>query len=149
MQAEVGGQDNLQPYTMTIFPSFTDLGKTDYGFPSLSQSADRKQIKMIRPRIQTNSQINPKITINVDFDITVPGNPPASAGFLGAALWGTALWGVDVWPKNFFLLQDWRPGYGIGSTAAPIIAVTFQQTLLPDVRLTSTDILFEAGNLFG
>jgi hypothetical protein len=53
MQGESGGFDDGKPYTMTIFPSFSDLAKTDYGFPSLSQSAERKQTKMIRPRLQT------------------------------------------------------------------------------------------------
>lgn len=148
-QAENGGSDLGAPYTMTIFPSFTDLGKTDYGFPSLSQSAGRKQVKMVRPRIQTDSNISPLITVNVDFDITLPAAPPSGGGQIAGAKWDVAKWDIDVWPKTLFLLQDWRSAEGIGSTVAPIIGVTFQQTATPDVRLTSTDILFESGNLFG
>jgi hypothetical protein len=149
MQAETGGQDDGKPYTMTVFPSYTDLSQTDFGYASLSQSASRKQLKMVRPRLQSNGAIAPKITVNTDFDISVPTFPPASTIGLAGALWGVALWGVDVWPQTFFEPAAWVPAFALGAVISPIMQITFQSTVRPDVRLTATDILFEVGSIFG
>lgn len=149
MQAETGGMDNGQSYTMTIFPSYNSLDKTDYGFPSLSQSAERKQIKMVRPRIQSNGMISPTVTIQTDFSITIPAFPPPGFGLFAGAEWGVAKWGVDVWPQTFAEYQTWVPAFGVGSTVAPVIQITFDSTFTPMVKHSSTDILFEAGNIFG
>jgi hypothetical protein len=149
MQAETSGQDNGKPYTMTIFPSYNALDKTDYGFPSLSQSAERKQIKMVRPRIQSNGALSPTVSIQTDFSVTIPPFPAPGFGLFAGAKWGVAKWGVDVWPGTFAEYQTWVPAFGIGSTVAPVIQVTFDSVLTPMVKHSSTDILFEAGNLFG
>lgn len=149
MQAEQGAQDDGLSYTATIFPSYSDLGQTDLGYASLSQSANRKQSKMARPRIQSNGSILPQTTIRTDFDVTIPLPPPPSSGALSGAQWNVALWGVDVWPQTFFESSSWVPAAAIGSVMAPVLQVTFQSTFQPDVRLTSTDMLFETGSIFG
>jgi hypothetical protein len=150
MQGEFGGNDDGKTYTMTVFPSFTDMAKTDYGFPSLSQSSERKQTKMIRPRIQANTPVSPKVTMKVNYDQSVPvAPPPALPGPVSGAKWGVALWGVDVWPQTNFFSQIWLPALAVGSTISPVVQMTFGQTALPIVNLTSTDVLFETGNLFG
>lgn len=150
MQAEVGGQDDGEAYTATIFPSYIDLGQADFGYASLSQSASRKQIKMVRPRLQSNILISPKITINTDFNIAIPTlPPPPMGGFITGAMWGIARWGIDVWPQTFFQSGDWVPSYALGAVVSPVIQLTFQSPTRPDVRLTSTDILFELGSIFG
>jgi hypothetical protein len=149
MQGESGGFDDNKTYTMTIFPSFTDMAKTDYGFPSLSQSAQRKQTKMIRPRLQTIGSILPKVTMKVDYDQSIPLPPAPATSQLTGAQWGVAKWGVDVWPQTNFLAQGWLPAFAIGNTVSPVIQVTFGQTATPSVSLTQTDVLFETGNLFG
>jgi hypothetical protein len=150
MQGETSGQDDGKLYTMTIFPSFSDMAKTDYGFPSLSQSAERKQTKMVRPRLQTFGAVAPQVTMRVDYDQSVPSPPaPAPPVPLTGALWGVALWGVDVWPDTNVLAQGWLPAQAIGSTIAPVVQATFDQISTPVVNLASTDVLFETGNLFG
>lgn len=150
MQGETGGQDDGKTYTMTIFPSFTDMAKTDYGFPSLNQSATRKQTKMIRPRLQTFGNIAPQVTMRTDFDETIPSPPPAPAvSLLTGAKWGIALWGIDVWPRSTQFVQSWLPAFAIGTTLSPVVQVTFDQVQMPVVQLTSIDVLFEAGSLFG
>jgi hypothetical protein len=150
MQGESGGFDDGKPYTMTIFPSFSDLAKTDYNFPSLSQSAERKQIKMIRPRLQTVGMISPQVTMRVDYDQSIPLPPAASfGGPPGPPLWGVAKWGVDVWPQTAFLAQSWLAAAALGTTLSPVVQITFGQTATPVVNLTSLDLLFETGNLLG
>lgn len=150
MQAETSGQDDGKTYTMTIFPSFSDMAKTDYGFPSLSQSAERKQIKMVRPRLQTFGSIFPQVTMRVDYDQSVPAFPPAAPPIpLSGAKWGTALWGIDTWPNTNVLSQGWLPAQAVGSVISPVVQVTFDQVTMPVVNLASTDVLFETGNLFG
>lgn len=150
MQAESGGQDDGKTYTMTIFPSFSDMAKTDYGFPSLSQSAERKQTRMVRPRLQTFGNVAPKVTMRVDYDQSVPSSPPpAPAVPLTGAQWGVARWGIDVWPQTNVLAQGWQPAQAVGSVISPVVQVTFDQVSTPTVNLASTDVLFETGNLFG
>jgi hypothetical protein len=149
MQGESGGFDDGKPYTMTIFPSFTDMAKTDYGFPSLSQSAERKQTKMVRPRLQTLGAITPQVTMKTDYDEAVPPPPGAVTSPLVGAKWGAGIWGIDVWPQATFLAQAWVPAFAIGTTLSPVIQVTFAQAATPQVNLTATDVLFETGSLFG
>jgi hypothetical protein len=56
---------------------------------------------------------------------------------------------VDVWPQTDAEYQTWLPALGFGSTVAPVIQVTFDSGVTPIVKHSSTDILFEAGNIFG
>jgi hypothetical protein len=149
MQGESGGFDDGKTYTMTVFPSFTDMAKTDYGFPSLSQSSERKQTKMVRPRLQTTGSISPQVTMKIDYDQSIPTPPAPSTAPLTGALWGVARWGADVWPQTSFLSQTWLPAPAVGATLSPVIQVTFGQVATPRVNLTSVDALFETGNLFG
>lgn len=149
MLAESGGQDDGKAYTSTIFPSYISLDKTDYGLPSLSQSAQRKQVKMIRPRASSNGSVTLSATINTDFSLTVPPAPPPSFSLFSGARWGVAKWGVDVWPPSFSEIAVWQSAVGFGTTISPVIQASFSSSLTPDVRLSSIDILFEAGNLLG
>jgi hypothetical protein len=150
MKGETSGQDDGKTYTMTIFPSFSDMAKTDYGFPSLSQSAGRKQTKMVRPRIQTFGVLSPKVSMKVDYDQSVPmAPPPAPSNPLSGAQWGVAKWGVDVWPGTNVFQQGWLPAQAVGSVISPVIQATFDQLSTPIANLSSIDVLFETGNIFG
>jgi hypothetical protein len=134
---------------MTIFPSYSDMAKTDYNFASLSQSAERKQTKMARPRLVTFGAVNPQVTMKVDYDKTIPLPPAAAPQTLTGAEWGVALWGVDVWPTTTVLAQGWLSSPAIGATISPVIQLTFDQIATPSVGLTNIDVLFETGNLLG
>jgi hypothetical protein len=149
MLGESGGQDDGKSYTMTIFPSFTDVAKTDYGFPSLSQSSERKQTRMVRPRLITVGAVSPQVTMKIDYDEMIPTAPPAARQQLVGAAWGVAKWGVDVWPVTSISAQGWLPAFAVGSVLSPVIQATFDQIGTPSVQLTSIDVLFETGNLFG
>lgn len=139
MQGEIGGQDDGRNYTTTIFPSFNDGGV----------GPSRKQIRFVRPMYQTNLSLNMKVTINVDYDTTIPSFPAPSSTTIGIAKWGIAIWGVDVWPAAVTAKQDWLGAYGFGSALSPIIQVTFASATAPNFRLVSTTVIYEEGNIFG
>jgi len=157
MQAEQGGMDDGLSYCGTIFYSYSAVGTLDVGTAgsgavvSAGQSTSRKQVKMIRPRFQTNIQdIIPKITINTDFNTTIPSPPPPSGTIPAGALWGVAKWGVDKWPgPSFFETQHWHETYAMSSVLAPVIQISIKNATTPDLRLTNIDVLFESGNIFG
>lgn len=139
MQAETGGQDDSSNYTMTIFPSYSDLGA-----PALT-----KHVKMVRPRLQSAYPVTPKITVKVDFDTTKPLAPTASSAVGTGALWDVALWDVGLWPPDLTDLSNWTDAEGFGSTISPVIQLTLSTAITPDVRLTATEILYETGNPLG
>lgn len=140
MQAETGGQDGGSAnYTMTVFPSYNDLGT-----PAIT-----KHVKMVRPRIQSAYPVVPQVTVKVDFDTTKPPQPTASSSAATGALWDVALWDVAVWPAALNDLSFWTDAEGFGSMISPVIQLTLSSTVTPDVRLTQTEILYENGNPLG
>jgi hypothetical protein len=160
MQAETTGMDDTLSYTGTIFYSYGAVGTLDVGYGdtlgikqavSAGQTNARKHVSMVRPRFQTNMQdVIPKITINTDYDTTVPLAPPPSGTIAAGALWDVAQWDVDTWPTpTFFNTQTWVPTYAMSSILAPIVQVTLKTATTPDLRLTNIDVLFESGNIFG
>lgn len=145
MQAESGGQDDGKAYTSTIFHSFADLGQAgDSGSSSV-----RKQIRMARPRLKLNRNISLKLTVRTDFDTSIPLAPGAGAGPFPGVVWGTAKWGVDTWPQISVSRQVWLPAPAIGSVLAPVVQMSLKDIATPDIALTSTDLLFEQGSIFG
>lgn len=140
MQAEVGGADDGSNYTATVFPSFT----------SMNSGANRKQVKLVKPYIQSNIQFSPKITVNVDYDTSIPAYPTAILPGANGAKWDSARWDIDVWPLTLLNLNYWQSGRGWGVSVSPILQVTLSTaTVTPDIRLIATDMLFEDGNIVG
>lgn len=140
MQAEVGGKDDGQNYTVTIFPSFTDLGAGPY----------RKHIKMVRPMLQANSVVTPKITIRVDYDITVPNPPSISTSPGSGPIWdSTFIWDVSLWPSELSTQNNWHYSTGFGSVISPVLQVTIGNDQAPDIRLTAIDLVYEKGSIIG
>ncbi|QOZ15945.1 hypothetical protein XI02_13870 [Bradyrhizobium sp. CCBAU 21365] len=139
MQAEVGGQDDGKNYTMTIFPSYTDL----------KSPANTKHVKMVRPRLQASYGVTPKVTVKVDFDTVAPLAPTASVPASTGALWDVALWDVAVWPPTLVDLSAWTDAQGFGAVVSPVLQLTLSTSITPDVRLNSTELLYEVGAPMG
>ncbi|MEH2707096.1 hypothetical protein DXU06_20445 [Bradyrhizobium elkanii] len=139
MQAEVGGQDDGKNYTMTIFPSYTDL----------KSPANVKHVKMLRPRLQASYGVTPQVTVKVDFDTTSPLAPTASVPASSGALWDVALWDVAVWPPTLVDLSAWTDAEGFGAVVSPVLQLTLSTSITPDVRLNSTELLYEVGAPMG
>lgn len=140
MQAEAGGYDDGAVYTTTIFPSYSDCGAAGV----------RKLVKMVRPLVQSNFWTPPQVTVKFDFDLVAPSAPSASSPVLpGSARWGVSLWGVATWPPTSFSQENWLAAVGMGYVLSPILQMTIGQPGLPDLRLTTTTVLFEVGNSVG
>jgi hypothetical protein len=137
-QGETGGSDNGSNYTVVMFPSFTNLNK----------SVNRKQVKMVHPYITSNVNISFPITINVDYNTTLPNPPGASTPTGGGALWDSALWDLAVWPTGTVLQNQWQMATAFGSSFSPIMQITLSSSsITPDIRFMRTDVLYEDGAL--
>jgi len=140
MQAEVGGLDDAAAYTMTVFPSYSDCGAP----------GRRKQLKMVRPMVQSNFLSPLAITVCFDFNSAAPAPPSTSVSTIpNAAKWDVAKWDVDAWPPSINAQEVWLAAVGMGYVISPVVQLTIGQTGAPDVRLTTTDVLFEVGNTLG
>ena len=134
MQAEVGSADDGQNYTVTIFPNFTSLGG----------GVNKKQMRMIHPYITSNFYQDMRITVNVDFDLSIPDAPSSFAAPANNALWDVSLWDVAVWSGGLQTQKHWQTANGFGVVFAPILQATLSTaSQTADIRLMRTDILFE------
>lgn len=138
MQAETGGQDDGGNYTVTVFPSYNRLG-----------SAARKQVKMVRPRLQASFPVLPQVTTRVDYDTTTPAAPTATAVSGFGALWDVALWDVAIWAPTLADQSFWRDAEGVGNVVSPVMQLTLSTTQTPDIRLTANEILYAQANIIG
>lgn len=140
MQAETGGQDDGGNYTVSIFLSFSDC----------DEPGTRKSLRLLRPMVQTNFYGGVQISVNFDFNATLPPAPTATSTIVpGSALWDSGVWDSAVWPPTIVSQATWRTAPGYGYTLAPIIQLTLSQSITPDVRLTTIDIMYEPGNSVG
>jgi hypothetical protein len=106
---------------------------------------------MIRARFQTNIvSLMPTITVKVEYDTTIPPAPSATTAPAVGANWDVARWDIDTWggaPVSH--TEAWIPTYADASQVAPVVQLSVKTTATPDARLTSIDVLFETGSIFG
>lgn len=139
-QGESGGSDaGVNPYTVTIMMGFSGLGAGSVG----------KQVLLVKPYVQASFVVAAKITINVDYDVTIPSAPSVSDSVTGA-LWDVALWDAAVWGGALINQNVWNDAQGYGAAIAPVYQLTINSgPIVPDVRIAAFDILFERGNILG
>lgn len=141
MQAEVTGSDNGQSYTMTLFPSYSDLDKP----------GTRKQVKLAHPLVQANFSANTQLTMKIDFDPSVPAAPGISINVLpGVPVWGASIWGRSYFPAAVIDQSQWTAAEAIGTVVSPVVQVsTNNVNITPDYRVNAIGLLFETGTPFG
>jgi hypothetical protein len=139
-QGETGGCDQgLNSYTTTIMMAYSGLGVGSVG----------KQIRLVKPYIQAITLISPQITINVEYDVTIPPPPSPSSTFAGA-LWDSAVWDSSVWGGALIPQNSWLNAEGYGAAISIVFQTTTSQgETFPDVRIAAFDVLFEKGSIFG
>jgi len=138
MQGEVGAADDGANYTATIFPSFTGFNDT----------VTHKQVRMVHPYVSSNFGQQLQVTVNVDYDITIPQAPTSIIQGNFGATWDSSVWGTAIWPNSLVTQNYWQTATGFGSVFSPVIQVTLSSTnVTPDIRLMRTDILFEEGEI--
>src|SRR6185312_169076 len=101
-----------------------------------------KRFCMARPILNSSAQINPTITLNVDYaDIANPG-PFFSQG--PNAPWNTSPWNTTPWGGRipYLILKKWLGIQGIGYAASGRLSF---QTAGIALQWFSTDYMFEPG----
>jgi len=139
MKAETGGQDDGALYTAVCAWSFSDLGA----------KARRKQVRLMRPILQTSFASDPSFQILADYDSTLDGPPGAAAPVSGAAKWDSAVWDTATWPGSLTRSAAWKGTTGLGTALAPVMQFSVSTTDTPDVRITQLDLVYEAGEVMG
>ncbi len=139
-KGDTTGQDDTSPYTATIFPSFTDLGK-----PTL-----RKSVTLARANVQSSFVPAGRFTIRKDYDFAIPSVPSSSAAPPQGAVWDTAVWDIDTWPSVTTVpYAQWKTVTGFGAMISPVWQVTLGTVEEIDLRMTSIDLLYEVGEVVG
>lgn len=144
--------------------ALADAGVSDYGSASLSASvvtsfnyltpaSQQKQIKLMRPIIETDSVVSPALDVSVDFQIKSPiGSltPVIPEG----PLWDIAIWDQAVWSEPNTVTLEWATVFGLGYTFAATMNVTVAPFLGRNttsggvnLRVVSFDLIYEAGGL--
>lgn len=135
-QGENGGSDNGSNYTMVVFPSFNNL----------NARVNHKQVKMVHPYITSNLNVGFPVSINTDYNTTIPNPPTAAVPTGGSAVWDTAVWDVSSWPAGTTAQNNWQYATAFGTTFSPIIQLTLSSSsITPDIRLMRMDVLYEDG----
>lgn len=113
-------------------------------FNNFGKSSQLKKLKMIRPILLSNGNINYLSGVDIDFaNNDIVGN--SSATTTSQPLWGSAIWGVSLWgggldtDKKWHSLNAW-PGYYISGK----LKITTNQFT---VNWLSFDYLFETGGV--
>jgi hypothetical protein len=108
------------------------------------KSVAKKQFKMIRLYMMSDSIPQPFVDVEVDYETVIPTNRPDVTQVNTAALWNTATWDVDGWAVDAVPRQKWQGVVGLGRVGAPRIRASFKGSTF---ALTGADVIFEEGGL--
>ena len=138
VEAEVSGSDQGAPYTATLVPLFDPL-KTPASLKTGMQS---------RSTIRAPADINVRLSLQRDFEVSLPAAPDDSSIATGS-VWGTGVWGTDVWgssvEKNTYRKWQSTPGSGYAlSVAAQITSGTASP---PDIEYVQTELTYDLGDV--
>lgn len=136
-KAEKGGTDNSSPYTCTYVGQFEDIGRR----------GEVTDIKLARATFRTGWQFNPKVSVSVDYAVTLPSPPDATVILGGTNVWDIAVWDTAIWSgvSELSASTKWVAIGRTGSAAAPQVQITVSQTNEPATELVSLDLLYERG----
>ena len=137
--AETGSADNGEAIVASVLPAFNYFG----------YRGRTKQIKMVKPIIESNLDITAEVGIAVDYG----DNPSVSTSQnaqSGGFTWDVSLWdGTDTWIGTS-ISKKWRTGSGVGTALSPYMSITVAsdtpaQNL--DFKLLGWDIVYEVGGV--
>lgn len=127
-----------------------DTGTTDAGMaitedckPAFSYFGTPGKIKrfvMARPIFQSNCNIQPTVTLNVDFQDIQRG--PIIFNFASGSPWNTSRWNTSPWANPNFFTKNWQGISGLGYVASGRITL---QTKGVTCNWYSTDYMYETG----
>jgi hypothetical protein len=108
------------------------------------KSVAKKQFKMIRLYMMSDSIPQPFVDVEVDYETIVPTNKPDAPAVNTAGNWNTATWDVDGWAVDAVPRQKWQGVVGLGRVGAPRIRAAFKGSTF---SLTGADVIYEEGGL--
>ena len=127
-----------------------DVNNTDDGVaittdckPAFSYFDNPGAIKrwvMCRPIFQANAQIQPRITLNLDYQDVVPS--PYTFVNASGALWNVSPWNTTPWGGTTVVVKNWIGLAGLGYVASGRIGT---QTTGVSYSWFSTDYMYEVG----
>lgn len=108
------------------------------------KSVAKKQFKLIRLYMMTDSVPDLFVDVEVDYQTSVPTDRPDPTFASTAAEWNLATWDVDGWAIDAVPRQDWQGITGLGRVGAPRIRASFSGSTF---AITGADIIYEEGGL--
>jgi len=134
VEANVTGMDQGTPYTATYVPLFDDI----------SSPASLKIAKMARPVLRSAVPVAEQVSLQADFQVTLPPNPDAAAQ-ADTSAWGVGVWGESVWGREGLVntYQNWRVIFGNGYAIAPAIQITSGSAVPLDTEVVRFDLAVE------
>lgn len=138
IEANVTGADQGVPYTATYIPLFDDL----------KSPGSLKIARMVRSVMREGIPVNEKITINADFDLTMPAVPDAMQ-VSGVSAWDTGIWGASTWGASLSLgtQENWQSTGGAGYALAPCWQVTSGNTVPLDTEIVRLDMTYDMADV--
>lgn len=134
----------------TVF--LADTGTTDAGtaitvdckpaFSYFEMQGQQKRFVMARPIFQVSAAIQPRVTLNIDFNDVIDTSPNFTSG--GSAPWNTSPWNTTPWGGTIpaVIVKNWLGISGLGYVASGRISMQVSRI---GVQWFSTDFMFEPG----
>jgi len=135
-QMEIGGSDNGDPYVCTY------VGLPD----TLKMPGQFKTVQSARAVFLSDVPFIPKISVSVNYKVTLPTAPPSVANF-SVDTWDTGLWDVARWDGagELTVTTKWVSIGRSGEAFMPQVQVTMGVSPTPTTELVTFDVLFEPG----
>lgn len=128
--ADVNYTDDGTPITTDCKPAFSYF----------DNPGAVKRFVMCRPIFQANAQIQPTITLNLDYGDVIP-TPYVYTATTGT-VWNVALWNVASWGPTSYMVKNWQGLSGMGYVASGRLGT---QTSGISYFWFTTDYMFEVG----
>lgn len=127
--ADQGTSDAGTAITVDCKPAFSYFDKP----------GQLKRFVMARPIFQANGNVQPTITMNIDFnDVT---RTPITLNTAGGSLWNISPWG-SPWDVGNVIIKNWLGIAGLGYVGSGRISFQSQGLIL---NWFSTDVMYEPG----
>lgn len=133
-QADTGTDDNGAAIA---------LADVQQAFSYFKERGRIKRFTMARPIFAAPGTINAAITLNMDYDNSLPLSTPAFSGSSGSA-WDISPWDTSPWGNATGIIKNWQTVNGVGYAAALRMQVSAMDVT---VQWQSTDFVYEPGSV--
>lgn len=118
-------------------------GEVETAYQYFGGRNQQKSYKMVRTLFYGSANIQPGVSVNVDFK-SLQNPSVANVSTSSGAKWGIAKWGVDKWGGGNIYSQYWRSVNGIGYCASLRMSLNCDSQIC---QFQAWDIIYERGGL--